>query len=227
MAIEAKELQFLASAEKGEVSALLMRPRGAHGLLVLGHGASSNMRNPFLTAVAEALSDAGVATFRYQFPYMEAGGGGRNSNAVLLESVRNAVAAGRKAAKGLPVFAGGHSMSGRMTSMAAAEEPIEILQGIVFVAFPLHPAKKRGTDRAVHLNDVTVPMLFLSGTRDALAELDLLEPVCKDLGKKASLHLVDTAVHGFKILKRTRKSEEPPVRELARVASEWIAKHAK
>lgn len=226
MAIDAKELTFLASTEKGEVSALLMRPRGAHGLLVLGHGASSNMRNPFLTEVAEALADAGVATFRYQFPYMEAGRGGRNSNAVLLESVRNAVAAGRKAAKGLAVFAGGHSMSGRMTSMAAAEEPIEHLKGIVFVAFPLHPAKKRGTDRAVHLNDVTLPMLFLSGTRDALAELDLLEPVCKDLGKKATLHLVDTADHGFKILKRTRTSEEPPVTELARVASEWIAKRA-
>ena len=117
-------------------------------------------------------------------------------------------------------------MSGRMTSMAAAETPIEYLQGIVFVAFPLHPAKKRGTDRAVHLNDVTVPMLFLSGTRDALAELDLLEPVCKELGKKATLHMVDTADHGFKILKRTRTSEEPPTTELARVASEWIAKHA-
>jgi hypothetical protein len=223
MAIEAKELKFLASEEKGEVSALLIRPRGAHALLVLGHGASSHMRNPFLTEVAEALADEGVATFRYQFPYMEAGGGGRNSNAVLLESVRNAVAAGRKAAKGLPVFAGGHSMSGRMTSMAAAEKPIAHLKGIVFVAFPLHPAKKRGIDRSEHLRDVTVPMLFLSGTRDALAELDLLEPVCKKLGKNATLHLVDTADHGFKILKRTRKSEEPAVKELARVAEEWIS----
>ena len=223
MAIEAKELKFLASEEKGEVSALLMRPRGAHALLVLGHGASSNMRNPFLTEVAEALAEERVATFRYQFPYMEAGGGGRNSNAVLLESVRNAVMAGRKAAKGLPVFAGGHSMSGRMTSMAAAEKPIEHLEGIIFLAFPLHPAKKRGIDRSEHLHDVTVPMLFLSGTRDALAELDLLEPVCKKLKKNATLHLVDTADHGFKILKRKRQSEEPAVKELARVASTWIS----
>ncbi|MDA0744943.1 MAG: dienelactone hydrolase family protein [bacterium] len=220
--MKTKALKFLASEEKGKVSALLMRPEEAKALLVLGHGASSNMRHPFLTELSEALAGVGVATFRYQFPYMEAGGGGRNSNAVLLETVRSAVAVAAEVAPELSLFAGGHSMSGRMTSMAAAEAPLAKVRGIVFVAFPLHPSGKRGTDRAEHLKEVKVPMLFLSGTRDKLAELDLLEPVCKKLGRKAKLHLVDTADHGFKVLKRSRKSEEPVFKEMARVAAAWM-----
>ncbi len=223
MATKAKELNFVATGEKGKVSALLIRPRGAQALLVLGHGASTNMRHAFLEGLSEHLAEVGVATFRYQFPYMEAGGGGRNSNAVLMETVRSAVAAAAKAAPGLPLFAGGHSMSGRMTSMAAAEAPVDGLRGIVFVAFPLHPSGKRGTERAEHLADVTAPMLFLSGTRDKLAELDLLKPVCKKLGKRATLYLVDTADHGFRVLKRSRKSEEPVLEELARKTAEWMS----
>ena len=216
-------LKFAATEEKGEVSALLLRPEKARALLVLGHGASTNMRHAFLEGLSEHLAEVGVGTFRYQFPYMEAGGGGRNSNAVLMETVRSAVAAAARKAPGLPLFAGGHSMSGRMTSMAAADEAIDGLAGIVFVAFPLHPAGKRGVERAEHLKEVTAPMLFVSGTRDKLAELDLLQPVCKKLGKLATLHLVDTADHGFRVLKRGRTSEEPVLAELARVVSEWMA----
>jgi len=216
------ESRFVATEEKGEVSALLMRPQEAAALLVLGHGASTGMRHPFLEGLSDALAAQGIATFRYQFPYMERGGGGRDGRGVLLATMRAAIAAGQAAAPDLPLFAGGHSMSGRMTSQAAAEAPIPGLQGIVFVAFPLHPAGKPGTERAEHLAQVTLPMLFLSGTRDDLASLELLRPVCERLGKRATLHLVETADHGFKVLKRSRSTDEPVRDELARVAGEWM-----
>jgi uncharacterized protein len=220
----ATPLRFLATPEKGEVSALLRRPENARALLVLGHGAGTNMRHAFLEGLSAALADAGIASFRYQFPYMEKGGGGRDSRAVLLATVRSAVAAAATAVPELPLFAGGHSMSGRMTSNAAAEAPVPGLQGIVFVAFPLHPAGKPGIERAEHLAGVTVPMLFLSGTRDDLADLTLLRPVVDRLGDRATLHLVETADHGFKVLKRSRGTEEPVLPELARVASEWMTR---
>lgn len=217
------EMRFVATEEKGEVSALLLRPADATALLVLGHGASTNMRHAFLEGLSGALAEAGIATFRYQFPYMEKGGGGRDSRAVLLATVRAAVAAARAAAPDLPLFAGGHSMSGRMTSHAAAEAPLPGLRGIVFVAFPLHPAGEPGTERADHLAAVTVPMLFLQGTRDALADLDLLRPICARLADRATLHVVDTADHGFKVLKRARGSDEPVVSELARTIAAWTS----
>ncbi len=223
MSYEVIESKFVASSEKGEVSSLLMRPTDAKWLLVLGHGASTNMRHATLQTIAERLMDVGIATYRYNFPYAESGGG-RNSNAVCIESVRAAVAAAHRMAGDLKILAGGHSFSGRMTSMAAAEEPVSHVRGLVFFAFPLHPAGKPSTDRAEHLGDVTVPMVFLSGTRDKLAELKLLEPVCKKLGDKAILHLLDTADHGFKVLKRLRKTDEDVFVEMARVVSEWVTK---
>jgi hypothetical protein len=215
--------KFIATQEKGEVSSLLLRPEGAEWLLVLGHGASTNMHHRTLPTIAEQLADVGVATFRYHFPYMERGGGGRDAQAVSLATVHAAVAAAQQAAD-LPLLVGGHSFGGRMSSMAAAERPLDGVRGLVFFSFPLHPAGKPGTERAEHLKDVTVPMLFLSGTRDGLAELDLLRPVCKKLGRKATLHLLDTADHGFKILKRTRKSDEDVFVEMASVLSEWVGK---
>ena len=215
------ELRFEATPEKGEVSALLMRPEGARHLLVLGHGASSNMRSPLLQTIAEHLSEQKIATFRYNFPYSEKGGG-RNSQATCVETIRSAVAAAYRAAPDLPLFAGGHSFSGRMTSTAAAEAPLENVRGLVFFAFPLHPAGKRGTERAEHLARVTIPMLFLSGTRDALADLDLLEPVIENLGDSATLHLLDTADHSFKVLKRTRTNPENVFDEMARSVVEWF-----
>lgn len=219
--MNATELKFTATPEKGEVSALLMRPERATHLLVLGHGASSNMRTPLLTTIAEHLADQNIVTFRYNFPYSEKGGG-RNGVATCTETIRSAVKAAHKAAPDLPILAGGHSFSGRMTSTAQSEEPIEDVTGLVFFSFPLHPAGEPATKRADHLAAINIPMLFLSGTRDALAELELLEPVVKNLGKRASLHLLDTADHSFKILKRTRTSSEDVFAEMARTLREWI-----
>ena len=222
MSYETIEAKFIATPEKGEVSSILMRPDDAKWLLVLGHGAGTNMRHSTLQTIAERLADRGIATFRYQFPYMERGGGGRESEAVALQTVRSAAAAAHTAASDLSLLVGGHSYSGRMSSMSAAQEPIEHVKGLIFFAFPLHPSGKEGIERAAHLADVTIPMLFLSGTRDKLAVLDLLEPVCEKLGGKATLHLLDTADHGFKTLKRSRKSDEDVFVEMARVISEWI-----
>jgi predicted alpha/beta-hydrolase family hydrolase len=214
------ELKFLATPEKGEVSALLMRPEGASHLLVLGHGASTNMRHATLQTIAEHMAEAGIATFRYNFPYMERGGG-RDPNNVCVATVRSAVATAHRKASDLPLLAGGHSFGGRMTSTAASEAPLEHVRGLVFFSFPLHQPGKPDTKRAEHLAAVSVPMLFLSGTRDDLAHLDLLQPVCKKL-RLATLHLLDTADHGFRTLKRSRKSEEDVFSEMARVLKEWL-----
>ncbi|MEQ1644363.1 MAG: alpha/beta family hydrolase [Pyrinomonadaceae bacterium] len=219
------ETKFIATPEKGEVSAVLMRPENSTHLLVLGHGASSNMRNPMLAQIAENLAEHGIATFRYNFPYSEKGGG-RNSQATCLETIRSAVKAANDAAPDLPILAGGHSFGGRMTSTAQSEEPIEGVKGLVFFAFPLHPAGAPATKRADHLASIDIPMLFLSGTRDALGELDLLEPVVKGLGKNATLHLLDTADHSFKILKRTRQSTEDVFAEMALITRDWSDKIA-
>lgn len=221
MTYEAIESKFIATPEKGEVSSILIRPDDAKWILVLGHGAGTNMRSSTLQTIAERLADIGIATFRYQFPYMERGGGGRESQAVALATVRSAAAAAHETTSDLGILVGGHSYSGRMSSLTAAEGPIENVSGLVFFAFPLHPAGREGIERAEHLDDVTIPMLFLSGTRDKLAKLELLEPVCEKLGDIATLHLLDTADHGFKTLKRSRKSDEDVFVEMVRVVSEW------
>jgi predicted alpha/beta-hydrolase family hydrolase len=216
-----REIKFLATPEKGEVSALLIRPDKATHLFVLGHGASSNMRTPMMESIAEALATEEIATLRYNFPYSE-NKRGRDSKDVCTATIRSAVEAARKAAPDLPILAGGHSFSGRMTSTAQSEGPIENVKGLVFFSFPLHPAGEPDTKRADHLASVKIPMLFLTGTRDALCELDLLKPVVKKLGKRATLHIVDTADHSFKVLKRTRQSSEDVFAELARAVREWV-----
>ncbi len=221
MSYKATELQFVATPEKDIVSALLTAPENSTHLLILGHGASSNMRTPLLQTIAENLADQRIATFRYNFPYSEKGGG-RNSQATCTETIRSAIKAARAAAPDLPILAGGHSFGGRMTSTAASELPLENVKGLVFFSFPLHPAGDPATKRADHLSDVKIPMLFLSGTRDALADLTLLEPVVGKLGERATLHLLDTADHSFKILKRTRQSSEDVFAEIARVVKEWV-----
>jgi uncharacterized protein len=222
MAPVAREMKFLATPERGEVSALLVRPKGASHLLVLGHGASTSMRHLTLQTIADRLADSGIATLRYNFPYMEHGKG-RDSQGVCTETVRSAVAAARGAARGLPLLAGGHSFGGRMTSSAASESPLEGVQGLVFFSFPLHQPGKPDTKRADHLSLVSVPMLFLSGTRDELSHLDLLVPICKKLGARATLHLVDTAEHGYHTMKRSRTSDEDVFVEMARVVKEWAS----
>ena len=223
MAQETRALTFVATPEKGNVSALLVRPENATHLLVLGHGASTNMRHVTLQTIADRLAEVNVATFRYNFPYSE-NGKGRDSQGVCTATVCSAVAAAHKAAPDLPLLAGGHSFSGRMTSTAASESPLEGVRGLVFFSFPLHLAGKPETKRAEHLDAVTVPMLFLSGSRDELASLDRLRPVCEKLGSRATLHVLDTADHGFKILKKSRTSPEDVFAEMARVVRDWATK---
>ena len=222
MAHKANELKFLATPEKGEVSGLLIQPVDASHLLVLGHGASTNMRHTTLQTIAELLADVRISTFRYNFPYMEHGTG-RDSQAVCTATVRSAVAAAHEAARDLPLLAGGHSFGGRMTSTAASESRLDGVQGLIFFAFPLHQPGKPDSKRADHLSAVTVPMLFLSGTRDELADLALLKSVCKKLGRRATVHLLDTADHGFRTLKRSRKSAEDVFVEMARVVRKWVS----
>jgi len=220
MHYEAVETKFLATPEKGAVSALLVRPAEAHFLLALAHGASTNMRHRTLQAIAERLADVGIATFRYNFPYAE-NGAARDPQHVCTTTVRAAVAAAQSAAPGLPLLAGGSSFGGRMTSTAASERPLDGVSGLVFFAFPLHQAGKPETKRADHLSAVTVPMLFLSGTRDTLADLDLLRSVCRKLGPRATLHTLDGADHGFRTLRRSRQNGEDVFVEMARVIRMW------
>ncbi|GAC1469226.1 MAG: alpha/beta hydrolase [Isosphaeraceae bacterium] len=220
------EIKFVATPTKGEVSALLIRPDGATHLLILGHGAGTNMRHATLQAIADRLAEVGIATFRYNFPYSE-NGKGRDTPAVCAATVRSAVAAAREAAPDLPLLAGGHSFGGRMTSTAASELPLEGVRGLVFFSFPLHLAGKPETKRADHLASVTVPMLFLSGSRDGLAEMTLLRMVCEKLGERATLHVLDTADHGYKILKKTRTRDEDVFVEMARVMRDWAAELAR
>jgi predicted alpha/beta-hydrolase family hydrolase len=211
----ARETMFAAGSSAGEVSALVMRPPDARAMLVLGHGAGAGMRHVFMDAVARRLGDRGIATLRYQFPYMENGGRRPDPRPILFTTVRAAVAAARAEAPDLPLFAGGKSMGGRMTSMAAAQTPLQDVRGIVFLGFPLHPAGRPSSDRAAHLADVTVPMLFLNGTRDKLAELELLEPVCDRLGSFARLRVIDAADHSFHVLKRSGRTDDEVLDELA------------
>ena len=219
-----KEAKFQATPEKGEVSAILLRPANATHLLILGHGASTNMRHATLQTIADRMAEANIATFRYNFPYME-NSRFRDPQDVCTATVRSAVAAAHRAAPDLPLLAGGHSFGGRMTSIAASESPLEGVERLVFFSFPLHQPGKPDTKRADHLSKVTIPMLFLSGTRDDLAYLDLLQPVLKKLGSRPTLHLLDTADHGFRTLKRTRKSEEDVFVEMARALREWLTPH--
>jgi predicted alpha/beta-hydrolase family hydrolase len=219
--VMSEEIKFIATPEQGEVSAILMRPPEARALLVMGHGASTNMRHATLRTIAEHLAAAGIATFRYNFPYSE-NGRARDSQPVCVATVRSAIAKVRELSPDLTILAGGHSFGGRMTSTAASEAPIEGLRGLVFFSFPLHLAGRPDTKRAVHLEAVKLPMLFLSGTRDELAELDLLKGVCKKLGDRVTLHLLDTADHGYRVLKRSRTSEEDVFDEMARTAQGWV-----
>ncbi|MBS1841654.1 MAG: dienelactone hydrolase family protein [Acidobacteria bacterium] len=204
-----------------EVSAILVRPEKAKWMLVLGHGAGAGMRHVFMEALSEVLAGVGVATLRYQFPYMEERRKAPDRPAVLMATVASAVHAAAKAAPDLPLLAGGKSMGGRMSSQAAAEGKLEGARGLVFFGFPLHPPKQPGTKRAEHLAKVNVPMLFLQGTRDDLADLNLLKPICKKLGKRATLHVIETADHSFHVLKKSGRSDAEVLRELAETTAEW------
>jgi len=205
----------------GKVSALLSRPAKARQLLVLAHGAGAGMRHPFMEMLASELAGVGVATLRYQFPYMEERRRVPDAPAVLMATVVAAVRAAAEAAPGLPLLAGGKSMGGRMTSPAAAQHPLDGVRGLVFFGFPLHPPKQQGTKRADHLAKVTIPMLFLQGTRDTLADLKLLRPVCAKLGSRATLHVIETADHSFHVLKSSGRKDAEVLRELAETTVSW------
>lgn len=205
----------------GEVSALLLRPTSARWLLMLAHGAGAGMSHPFLSALAGELATVGIATFRYQFPYMEQRRRVPDSPALLAATVASAVRAATEAAPGLARLAGGKSMGGRMTSLAAAKQALPGVRGLVFFGFPLHPPNQPGTKRADHLMDVGVPMLFLQGTRDEFADLNLLRPICDKLGSRATLHIIDGADHSFHVLQKSGRTDSDVLRELAQTVAAW------
>jgi predicted alpha/beta-hydrolase family hydrolase len=215
-------LSIHVSGTVGDVSALLLRPDDAWAGYVLAHGAGAGMRHSFMERIALALAQRGVATLRYQFPYLEQGGRRPDPPGVLEATVRAAVATARELLPGLPLVAGGKSMGGRMTSGAMAHRPLEEVRGIVFLGFPLHPPNQPGNARAEHLQGVQVPMLFLQGTRDALADLDLVTSVCSGLGHRATLHVVDGADHSFAVLKRSGRSDHQVMDELADTITDWV-----
>ncbi len=206
----------------GQVSGLWQSPLGATACLALAHGAGAGMTHRAIVAIADGLEALGVATLRYQFPYMEKGGKRPDSPAVAQATVRAAVAAAREQALDLPVFAGGRSFGGRMTSQAQSVEPLAGVRGLVFFAFPLHPAGKPSVSRAEHLAAIAIPMLFLQGSNDALAELGLLQETVSRLGDRATLDLIADADHAFHVPARTgRKDPEVLVTALATAAA-WM-----
>lgn len=205
------------------ISGLLHLPPDARACFVFAHGAGAGMQHAFMTAFADDLGARGVATLRYQFPYMERGSKRPDPPKVAHAAVRAAVAEAARLAPGLPLFAGGKSFGGRMTSQVQAIAPLASVRGLVFVGFPLHPDGKPADDRAAHLADVRVPMLFLQGTRDPLAELALLRPVCERLGDRATLELVDEADHSFHVPARTGLTDTQVRHHLADVVAQWMA----
>ncbi len=217
-----QKFKFTATPEKGEVSAILMRPEGATHLLVLGHGAGADMRSKAMQSIADALAKQRIATFRYNFPFKENGRGGVDSPKVAVATVRSAVAEAKRLAPDLTLLAGGHSFGGRMTTTAQSEKELDDVKGLILFSFPLHAPNRPDDSRAAHLNAIKIPMLFLSGTRDALNDLALFHPVVERLGDRATLHLLDTADHSYKVLKRTRTSTEDIFDEMARIARDWI-----
>jgi hypothetical protein len=204
------------------VSGLWQSPPQPRAVLVLAHGAGAGMTHRSMAAAADGLEARGIATLRYQFPYMEKGGKRVDAPAVAHAAVRAAVAAANGRVGGAPLFAGGRSFGGRMTSQAQASAPLENVRGLVFFAFPLHPAGKPSVERAAHLADVAVPMLFLQGTKDTLAELDRLQTTVAGLGARATLELAADADHSFHVPARTRRKDADVLAALLDVAAAWM-----
>jgi predicted alpha/beta-hydrolase family hydrolase len=208
-------------AAAAPVSALLIHPPQAHACYVFAHGAGVGMAHASMETIAVGLADRGIATLRYQFPYMEKASKRPDSPAVAHAAVRAAVEEAARCCPGLPLIAGGKSFGGRMTSQAQAIDALPGVRGLAFLGFPLHPAGKPSSDRAKHLADIRIPMLFLQGTRDTLAELDLLEPVVKRLGKSATLHLVKEADHSFHVLARSGRNDREVIAEVLDAFAAW------
>jgi uncharacterized protein len=206
-----------------DVSALLLHPQKARACFVFAHGAGAGMTHEFMEKVAAGLCDRGIATLRYQFPYMEKGSRRPDAPAIAHAAVGAAVAEAARCCPGLGLVAGGKSFGGRMTSQAQAIAPLAGVRGLAFLGFPLHPADKPSETRAKHLGDVHIPMLFVQGTRDKLAQPQLLEGVMKRLGPSASLHQVAEADHSFHVLARSGRNDGDVMREIVAKLSDWIA----
>jgi predicted alpha/beta-hydrolase family hydrolase len=219
--VDAQKLE-IGIGNAGSVSALLIRPAQARACFVFAHGAGAGMTHPFMETFAAGLGERGVASLRYQFPYMEKGSKRPDPPDIAQAAVRAAVAEAGRDCAGLALIAGGKSFGGRMTSQAQAKAPLAGVHGLAFVGFPLHPAGKPSSDRAKHLADIQVPMLFLQGTRDTLAELSLLEPVVKNLGRLASLHIVKEADHSFHVLARSGRNDREVMDEILDAFTAWV-----
>ena len=205
-----------------DVSALLLRPLAARACFVFAHGAGAGMTHPFMEQVAGGLCNRGIATLRYQFPYMERASRRPDPPAIAHAAVRAAVEGAARCCAELALVAGGKSFGGRMTSQAQAIAPLAGVRGLAFLGFPLHPAGKPSDARAKHLSDVDVPMLFIQGTRDKLAEPQLIAPVVKRLGASATMHLVQEADHSFHVLARSGRNDRDAMREVVDTLSAWI-----
>jgi uncharacterized protein len=205
-----------------QVSGLLQAPANARACYVLAHGAGAGMDHPFMSAVASGLAERGLAALRYQFPYMEQGSKRPDAPAVAHGAVRAAVAEASRLLPNLPLFAGGKSFGGRMTSQAQAASPMPGVRGLIFLGFPLHPPGKPSDDRASHLSDVAVPMVFLQGSRDEFANLDLLQPLVQRLVPRATLELFQDADHSFHVPARTGRKDGDIRREMLNATVAWI-----
>lgn len=206
----------------GTVAALLDSPEAPQACLVLAHGAGAGMDHPFMADLSAQLCRQGIAVLRFQFPFMQQGSRRPDPPAIAQGAVRAAVAEAARRLPNVPLFAGGKSFGARMSSQAEAAEPLPAVRGLVFFGFPLHPAGKPATARGEHLPQVGIPMLFLQGTRDALADLSLLEPVVRALGARATLHVVDGADHAFHVLVRSGRKNSEVLAELAATAAAWM-----
>lgn len=218
--VQTRETRIEIGETTGSVSAVCVVPAAADVAFVLAHGAGAGMRHRFMERIATELAQRRVATLRYQFPYMEAGRKRPDVPNRLVATVRAAVGAARTEFPGIPLIAGGKSLGGRMTSTAESREPLGVT-GIVFLGFPLHAPNRPSSDRAGHLHDVGVPMLFLQGTRDALANLEFLTPVCEALDDRATLHIVDGGDHSFHVPKRSGRTEDDVFAELGDTIRAW------
>lgn len=194
-----KELTFEATRADGNVSAILQRPKNATSTLVLAHGLRVGMKSRFMDGVAERLNGHGVATLRFNFPYMEHQKQEQDAKPAMMRTVRNAIALARERTPDLPIFAGGKSLGGVVTSATQARKPIDRLRGIVFLGFPLHQPGRPGKKGAEHLSEVNVPMLFLQGSRDRLAAVGVMKVVCEELGERATLQVIEGGDHSFEL----------------------------
>ncbi|WP_298105234.1 alpha/beta family hydrolase [Bradyrhizobium sp.] len=216
-----QQLTFEAG-KSGPLSALVLRPEASRACFVFAHGAGAGMAHSFMATFAGGLCGRGIASLRYQFPYMEKGSKRPDAPAVAQAAVRAAVTEAGRIFPRLPLIAGGKSFGGRMTSQAQAASPLPGVRGIAFVGFPLHPAGKPSTDRADHLAGIDIPMLFLQGTRDTLAEVALIGPVVQHLGPRATLHLVEGADHSFHVLARSGRNDVEVMNQMIDAFARWM-----